>query len=164
MTSSAPKTSGWAASELRTRFVPKSRIRTGLVSMSPWLDFVLILIFFLFAESRIVLQPGVVVELPTASFSEGVAPGMVATVVALNSPDGSTEMVFFNDVPYRVDNADRMRALEVAFEEYRRANSHTSLTLYADKRISHGTMSELVQMARAAGLDRVNWGMRAIDE
>ena len=82
MTSSAPKTSGWAASELRTRFIPKSRIRTGLVSMSPWLDFVLILIFFLFAESRIVLQPGVVVELPTASFSEGVAPGMVATVVA----------------------------------------------------------------------------------
>ena len=57
-----------------------------------------------------------------------------------------------------------MQALEGAFEAYRRANSHTSLTLYADKRIAHGTVSELVRMARSAGLDRVNWGMRAIDE
>mgnify|MGYP006423794473 CR=1 FL=1 len=155
------KITAWTASELRTRFVPKSRIRNGLVSMSPWLDLVLLLIFFLFAESRIVLRPGVVVDLPAASFSEGVASGMIATVVSLKGLDGRSEVVFFDDEPYGVSDADRMSALKVALADYRKVHSDSALTLYADRRVEHGTVSALVQMARSVGVDRVNLGTQA---
>ena len=155
------KASGWTASELRTRFVPKSRLRHGLVSMSPWLDLVLILIFFLFAESHILLQPGIVVELPTATFEEGVETGMIAVVVALERPDGRSEIVFFDDEPYAVDDAIRMAELKVALSDFRKGHSDTALTLYADRSVSHGTVSRLVQMARGVGVERVNIGTQA---
>ena len=158
------KTSGWTASELRTRFIPKSRIRHGLVSMSPWLDLVLILLFFLFAESRIVLQPGVVVELPVATFEEGVETGMIAVVVALERPEGRSEIVFFDDEPFAVEDEIRMTELKVALADYRKSHTDTALTLYADRTVSHGTVSRLVQMARGVGVERVNLGTQANDE
>jgi len=158
------KSSGWTASRLRTRFVPKSRIRHGLVSMSPWLDLVLILLFFLFAESRILLQPGLVVELPVAAFEEGVETGMIAVVVALESPEGRSEIVFFDDEPYAVDDDLRMDELKVALSEYRKGHTDTALTLYADKTVSHGTVSRLVQMARGVGVERVNMGTQVESE
>ena len=152
------KASGWTASELRTRFVPRSRIRSGLVSMSPWLDFVFLLIFILFVESRIILQPGVVIDLPTGAFSEGVEPGMIVTVLSLKVPEGRSEIVFFDDEPYLVEDAERLGALKMAFSDYRKTHGDASLTLYADKHVEHGTVSTLVQMARAVGVERVNWG------
>jgi biopolymer transport protein ExbD len=155
------KTSGWTANRLRTRFVPKSRIRHGLVSMSPWLDLVLILLFFLFTESRILLQPGIVVELPAATFEEGVETGMIAVVVALDRPEGRSEIVFFDDEPYAVDDEIRMTELKVALADYRKGHTDTALTLYADRTVSHGTVSRLVQMARGVGVERVNMGMQA---
>jgi len=152
----ASKTSGWTARELRTRYVPKSRLRNGLVSISPWLDLVLVLVFALFLESRIVLRPGVVVELPVATFEEGVENGMVAVVLSIDSPEGKTELVFFNDKPYTAGNAQRMEELKSALSDYRRDHSDTSLTLYADSGVFHGTVLRLVQMAREVGVDRVN--------
>lgn len=160
----ARKTSGWMANRLRTRFVPKSRIRHGLVSMSPWLDLVLILLFFLFAESRILLQPGLVVELPVATFEEGVETGMIAVVVALERPEGRSEIVFFDDEPYAVDDDARMTKLEAALADHRKRHTDTALTLYADRTVSHGTVSRLVQMARGVGVERVNMGTQVESE
>ncbi|MBT3191187.1 MAG: hypothetical protein HN341_01400 [Verrucomicrobia bacterium] len=158
MIASGSKASGWTAAELRTRFVPKSRIRSGLVSMSPWLDLVLLLIFFLAAEPRITLRPGVVVDLPSASFDEGVESGMIATVLALSGPGGPSEIVFFDDEPYDVEDGDRLGELKTALADYRKTHSDTALTLYADRRVAHGTVSALIQMARSVGVERVNMG------
>ena len=52
-----------------------------------------------------------------------------------------------------------MAELKVAFEDYRNDSSETALTIYADKNISHGTISSIVQMARDVGLERVNLGV-----
>jgi len=132
--------------------------------MSPWLDLVLMLLFFCFAESRLVLQPGLVVELPEATFEEGVETGMIAVVVALERPEGRSEIVFFDDEPYAVEDELRMDALEVALADYRKGSADTALTLYADKSVSHGTVSRLVQMARGVGVERVNMGTSLNDE
>lgn len=158
------KVSGWKAGELRTRFVPKSRIRSGLASISPWLDLVLLLFFFIFAEGRIVLKPGIIVNLPIASFEEGVSSGMIAVILALDNPDGSSEIVFFDDEPYATDDDIRMSELKVAFEAYSTAHDETALTIYADEKIVHGTVSKIVQIARDVGLERVNMGTRENSE
>jgi biopolymer transport protein ExbD len=134
-------------------------MRTGLSSMSPWLDFVLLLLFFMFAESRIVLRPGVIVELPTAEFEEGISSGMIAVVLALESPEGRSEVVFFDDEPYAADDEKRMAELKQAFYKYHSDHNDTALTIYADKTIKHGTVSGIVRMARDIGLDRVNMGV-----
>jgi biopolymer transport protein ExbD len=154
------KASGWKAAELRTRFVPKSRIRSGLASISPWLDLVLILFFFMFSERRIVMHPGVIVNLPVANCEEGVASGMIAVVLALDNPDGASEVVFFDDEPYAASDEKRMSELKVAFKEYSTIHEETALTIYSDEKIAHGTISKIVQIARDIGLERVNMGIR----
>jgi len=154
------KSSGWKAGELRTRFVPKSRIRSGIASISPWLDFVLLLFFFMFAEGRISLQPGVIVNLPVGSFNEGVTSDMIAVVLSLDSPDGESEIVFFDDEPYATNDELRMSELKKAFGVYRSNHDETVLTIYADDKIRHGTVSKILQIARDVGLERVNMGTR----
>ncbi len=154
------KASGWKAGELRTRFVPKSRIRSGLASISPWLDLVLLLFFFVFVGGRIVLQPGIIVNLPVADFEEGVASGMIAVVLPLNNLDGASEIVFFDDEPYAVNDDERMSELKRDFSAYSVDHDETSLTIYADAKITHGTVSKIVQIARDVGLERVNMGTR----
>jgi len=154
------KASGWMSNELRTRFVPKSRMRSGLASISPWLDLILILFFFLFIESQIVLRPGVIVELPVGGFDEGVADRMIVVVMKPASPD-SAEVVFFDDEPYKVDDTKRMEALKNDFKEYLSTHNDTSLTIYSDRHVSHGTVSKLVEISRAVGLERVNMGIKS---
>jgi len=158
------KASGWKAGELRTRFVPKSRIKSGLASISPWLDMVLLLFFFMFTEGRVVLQPGVIVNLPVANFEEGVASDMIAVVLSLDNPDGVSEIVFFDDEPYVANDAERMSELKRAFGEYSAYHDETALTIYADEKIAHGTVSKIVQIARDVGLERVNMGTRESSE
>jgi biopolymer transport protein ExbD len=148
------------ANEIRTRFVPKTRIRSGLVSMSPWLDLVLLLIFVVFIESRIVLQPGIVVDLPETAFIEGAEPGMVVVVTMIDGPEGKSEIIFFDDESYVMGNRRRMDELKAEIRDYRRDRRNTSLTLYADNRVAHGTVTRLVQMARDVGVEQVNIGSR----
>ena len=85
-------------------------------------------------------------------------------VVALESPEGRTEIVFFDDEPYAADDDVRMDELKVALSEYRKGHTDTALTLYADKTVSHGTVSRLVQMARGVGVERVNMGTQVESE
>ena len=46
------------AAELRTRYFPKSRIGQGLISVAPWVNIVLLLIFLLLLDRKSVIQPG----------------------------------------------------------------------------------------------------------
>lgn len=154
------KSSGWKAGELRTRFVPKSRIRSGLASISPWLDFVLLLFFFMLVEGRIVLQPGVIVNLPVAEFDEGVSSSMIAVVHSLDNPDGASETVFFDDEAYAADDDSRMSDLKKAFQVYSIKHDETALTIYADKSVAYGTISKIMNIARDVGLERVNMGTK----
>ena len=153
------KASGWMANELRTRFVPKSRIRSGFTVVSAWLDLILILFFFLYIKSQIIIRPGIIVELPTGSFNEGVAGGPVMVVKQVDDSSGKSNVVFFDDELYRVDDPMRMNALKTALSRYVDGHNESELTIYADKRISHGTVSGLVELSRDVGLDRVNMGI-----
>ena len=110
------------------------------------------------------LGPGGVGELPASGFEEGVETGMIAVGGALERPEGRSEIVFFDDEPYAVDDDVRMAALKVALADYRKSHTDTALTLYADRTVSHGTVSHLVQLARGVGVERVNMGTQVESE
>ncbi len=159
--SESRKASGWMANELRTRFVPKSRMRNGLTSVAPWLDMVLIVFFFLFIESKVVLRPGTIIELPTATFTEGVSDGMVVVVMSMKDPARKSEVVFFNDESFRMDNPARMQALRDAFQKYLSNHDTTTMTIYADAAIEHGSLTKLIDLSRDIGLERVNFATKS---
>jgi len=125
--------------------------------MSPWLDLVLIIIFFVIVESRIILQPGVVIDLPSAEFAGGLRSRMTLVLLSIEGSAGKRdEVAFFDDERYSVRDEKRMTALDSAFAKYAEGGEDLSLTVYADKTVRHGTVTRFVEMARLAGIKRIN--------
>lgn len=152
------RTSSLEASSLRTRFSPKSRIGQGLVSMAPWMDVVLLLILFLLLEGRLVLQPGLVVELPAAPFTDGARPGLVAVIISAGSGSrgGREDMVFFDDERFVMGDSTQMQALKASLLRNMKRREEDVLTIQADRRVPHGTVQEVIQAALDAGARKVN--------
>lgn len=151
---------------LRTRYRPKSRIGQGLISAAPWVDVVLLLIFFTLLDSKIVLQPGFVIELPEAGFRDGSRSSMMAVVISVEAMDGSQrqEIVFFDDVRFMVKSDEQMEKLKYAFAEYLKKMPESNLIIQADKHVSHGTLVKLYDIAGDVGIKTVNIAMRDVVE
>ena len=128
---------------LRRRFRPRARPISRLVSVAPLVNLALLLFLFYVANSRFVLQPGIVVDLPVASFESGTQIGpMVVTV----SQEG---LVFFNDERTTLDG------LEAAFAQAVHEHPGASLVIEADGRVQHNTLVNIYNMAMAAGIRQV---------
>ena len=91
--------SSYALSGLRTRYFPRFRVGQGLLSVAPWLNLGLLILFFLTLDSKFLLQPGVVIRLPQAPFRDGLHPTLTAVVLSVESGVGGAheEIVFFDD-------------------------------------------------------------------
>jgi biopolymer transport protein ExbD len=147
-----------AATGMRTRFFPKSRISQGLVSVGPWFDAVLLIVFFLLVDSRLLLQPGVRVDLPRAPFREGSPAGMTAVVMTVGATEtgpGRT-IVYFDDERFIAAEAEQMRGLRSAFSARVRRRPEEDLVIQADRRVPYGTVVDIMNMALEAGVPRVN--------
>ncbi|MBN1557938.1 MAG: biopolymer transporter ExbD [Lentisphaerae bacterium] len=145
-----------SASGLRTRFLPRSRLNRGLIGAAPWVDIVLLLIFFLLVDSKLVLQPGVRVDLPRAPFREGAAFGMTAVVLSVGGEGGARrEIVFFDDERFLVSDENQMRGLRSAFASRARRQENPGLIIQADKSVRHGTVVNVMNMALEAGVEQV---------
>jgi len=149
-----------AIREMRTRYVPGVRIRQGLLSMAPWFDLAMIILYLVLLQARIVLQPGVVVELPSGRSSPGLYSPLIAVAVTVGSLRASVVKVYFDNEQYVLDEPGRREALVDALVAKRLQRDETSLTLYADRRIETRHLTQLMQMAQAAGLQRVNLGIQ----
>jgi len=154
--------SSQALSGLRTRYFPKSRIGQGLVSMAPWLNIVLLLIFFAILDARFVLQPGVVIQLPEAPFAEGLRSGLTAVVLSLETgvPGVREEAVIFDDARFQVSNASQMKRLKQALTAGAYQHPSWGLVILADRHAQVDTVIRLMDMAREAGIKTVNLGTR----
>ena len=151
-----------AASGLRTRYAPKSRINPGLVALAPWLSLMVIFYMFLAFEGRMVLAPGVQVQLPEAPFRGGTPGVMVAVVLCVEGPGGSapSQLVFFDDVRFRFDQPEDREGFRERLAAARRVHRDVPLIIEADARVPHGTIMELSRIAEEAGVTRVNLATR----
>jgi biopolymer transport protein ExbD len=156
----APRSlSTWSAERMRTRFSPKNRIGHGLVSLAPWFDVILVLLFFVVTASRVAVQPGIVVELPSAVFSDGLRSRHVA-VVAAGAPNQATPAVaYYDDIRYRLDEAGRAALAAVWRADEAKEEG---LILFADGDVPSATLNTLLSMARTAGFPRVNLAHRPV--
>jgi len=152
----------WSIKGLRTRYTPKSRLGHGMVSMAPWLDFVLLLLIFGLLQSNLVLQPGVVVALPDAPFTQGTGKGLVAVVLAVSDADSgrSSAIVFFDDERFMVGNREQMDGFAQALSRRLADHPDAPLVLQADKAIPQGTIVEIIDAASGVGVRSVNVAVR----
>jgi biopolymer transport protein ExbD len=152
----------WNAAELRTRYLPKSRIGQGLISVAPWVNLALLMFCFLMLDSKLVLQPGVVINLPKGPFKEGTGFEMVAAVLSVQATGGGgrEEIIFFNDLRYRVGNEEQMKKLKQAFAMSLREHHDASLIVQADQRVPQGTVVEIMNMALEVGIKQINIATR----
>lgn len=149
-------------SGLRTRYFPRFRVGQGLLSIGPWLDVVLLVIFFALLNSRFVLQPGVIVELPEAPFRNGSQSGLVVVVLSFRGPHhgGRQEVLFFEDERFPVGQEARMREFQTALAARAARAAEPHLIIQADRRVDHGTVVRLMNIAREAGIRNVNVAAR----
>jgi biopolymer transport protein ExbD len=156
------ETPSGTVSGLRTRFAPKSRIGQGLVSVAPWINAVMLLFLFAFMQSRYVLQPGVVVELPSAPFTEGTPYGMVAVILSVGGNQGVSreQIVYFDDERFRMEVDEHINALQKRLARELRRHPDSPLIIQADQNIPHGVVVRMMNMAMDAGFSRVNIAAR----
>ncbi|MDD4871060.1 MAG: biopolymer transporter ExbD [Kiritimatiellae bacterium] len=156
------KFSSLTASGLRTRYLPKSRIGHGLISVAPWVNIVLLFFFFLLIDRKFVLEPGILIDLPKTTIEQGSPFGMTAVVLSIRGTerDDREEIVFFDDVRYRLKQEEQRKRLQRAFSSRVRDGHEVTLIIQADRKVLHGTVVDLMNMALAAGIDRVNIAAR----
>ena len=148
-------------SGLRTRYSPRSRIGQGLISVAPWLNIVLLIVFFAMAESKVLLTPGVVVQLPEMPFRDGTPAGLTAVVLSIRQPGGGREeLIVFDDERFPVKSPERLQRLRETLATKARNKAGAPLVLLADERVNHGTIVTMINMAREAGIHEVNIAAR----
>ncbi len=130
--------------------------------MAPWLDVLLLMILYVLLSYQHVIQPGIVVELPSGPFKEGSPARMVAVVISVpNNVSGRPdELVFFDDERFRVKvEGDREKLREVIRGKIER-QPDSDLVIQSDRGVEHGTVMDLMEMAYASGVKRVNLATR----
>lgn len=127
----------------RRRFKPTQRSPRGLLSVAPWVDFALLFMLVLIQQSASVMRPGVRLDLPRAPFVDGIRPDALVLTVPQEG------MYFFQDERLTFDG------LSLALGRAARAQAGAALIVEADQRVSHGTLMEIYNMARAAGIQQI---------
>lgn len=128
----------------RRTFNPIERAPRGLLGVAPWVDFALLLLMVIIQQSAVVLRPGVSLELPPAPFADGIRPDAVVLTVPQEG------MYFFQDERLTLEG------LQLALARAARApGGEAGLIIEADKRISHGSLVALYNMAHAAGFREI---------
>jgi len=147
---------------LRTRYYPKTRMGQGIVRMAPWINVTLLVMFFLLLNKQLVMQPGVIVKLPVTPFREGTLSDLIAVVLFVTDPVNQRrdEIVFFDDERYVLRQPEDVDKLRGAFQTSVRKRPASDLVLLADRRIEHGTIAALMDLAAEAGIQRVNLATR----
>lgn len=143
--------------DLRTRYVPRARIRPIYLQAAPWLDLLFILFFLALAQSRIVLRPGVVISLP-AHGGSGLVSGLTAVLVPEPSNTDSSGTVYFDDEAFALHDAGRVEDLMDSLQAARRDHQVEEITLYADSRVAHTYVVQVMNMIAEAGFDQLNIG------
>jgi biopolymer transport protein ExbD len=130
----------------------------ALLSMVPWANGVIIVVMVLMVNHRMVISPGVVFDLPRATFREGMYVGLTALMitVARDTPGGEETLIFFDDDRYSTQDAEQMAALTERVQSRVALVARKELLLLADKRVPHGDVVRFVNAVRQAGVQRVS--------
>ena len=151
----------WRAQNLRDKYRPKSRIGQSFLAAVPWIDVLLVCALFIWVGTRLTLRPGVVFELPPAPFQEGLYESITAVLIPISrNAQQSETLVFFDDERYSLADIQQVQRLGAAMRTLLSHTARRELLLLADRQVPHGDVMAAVNLARAAGVQRVNVGVK----
>jgi len=148
---------------LRTRFLPKSRLGQGIIGIAPWVNIVLLLIFFVLLDKKFVLQPGYVVDLPRSAFSGGLRSELAVVVRSVGQSGVSglrKEIIYFNDQRFLANDDQQMKNLQNALASRPVKDKNLGLIVFADSHVNTETLMKLFNMAMEVGIRKVNVASR----
>jgi biopolymer transport protein ExbD len=127
----------------------------------PWIDALIIMVLLLYVNNRLTIIPGMVFELPQAPLRGGTQ-GAVLTAVMIpvvqDVSSGSETLVFFDDERFSMEDEEFDLRLSGKVRARVQASATHDMLLLADKNIPHGDVMRFVNIAREAGINRVNVG------
>ena len=143
---------------LRTKYLPKSRINQGLISIGPWVNILLLILMFVLMGSRLIVQSGYTVDLPAHGSELGVKPALLAVVKHFSKAGGreAAERVFFEDDSFVISNEKQMMSLGRRIKEAAQREGEASILLFSDKDISNDTLVKIFRVLREAGIESVS--------
>lgn len=150
----------WRGEGLRMRFRPRSRIGQTFLTIAPWIDMLIVALFFVLLQGQLLLQPGIQVDLPQVPFREGAAYGQTLVLMSAETAAGRESVVFFDDERFVVGIPRQMELLEDVLSLHARRGGQRQLILHADARVPHGDVVQVINLVREAGIARVNVSTR----
>jgi biopolymer transport protein ExbD len=120
-----------------------SRPRRVALDMTPLIDVVLMLVIFFMLTTTFVLAPGIKVDLPQGRSVQRAHEGDAIVIIAR---DGT---VYYQDE--RVD----LDTLHAALRQAQQQQSSLRLVIKADQNALHGRVVEVMDMAKAMGIERL---------
>lgn len=130
----------------------------------PWLNAILLGFMLFMVHGKISVAPGVLFDLPREPLREGSVVSLTAMMIPVGSdtrPGGVDTLVFFDDDRFLIGDASQKDALSERVRESASRKYQTGdLLLMTDKRVSHGEVMDFVNLAREAGIKRVNVALK----
>ena len=118
----------------------KKKVQLNITSL---IDVVLLLLIFFMLTTRFIEQPGMKLELPQSETSEN--------IIAQN-----LELVVISDTEIRLNGeVIEMEDLRNKFETILLQLEEKTLILKADKTVSHGSIVEIMDIARLSGMEKI---------
>jgi len=131
------------------RFLDKKQRRV-VINITSLIDVVLLLLIFFMLTTSFVEQPGMKLDLPETQTSSGEKPeGLEIVVQADGVINLNGETVLLEDLSAR---------LEGLLEQ----STDKSLLLRADKEVPHGTVVEIMDIAKLKGLEKLIIGTKQV--
>jgi biopolymer transport protein ExbD len=131
---------------LRRKYHSENRIANGLIDSAPFLDIALLLFLFFIVARIVVLQPGIVVDLPEAAFTTGAD---YESLVVYVSQEGHF---------YFGDERITLEGLESAFAQAVHEDPEARLLVEADRRVPYDTLVRIYNRAMSTGIRKVVLG------
>ncbi len=117
--------------------------RRVTINITSLIDVVLLLLIFFMVSTNFIEQPGMKLDLPD---SETASSSLRNELEVIIQPDGD---LFLNGETVTIEE------LRTKFEKFATGSSAQSLFLKADKNVTHGTVVEIMDIARVNGIQKI---------
>ena len=119
------------------------KTRTVVISITSLIDVVLLLLIFFMLTTSFVEQPGMKLDLPETESITG------------ESTDELTVTISSDGVIYLGKELIELENLEAELIKYKEENNTSSLVIKADKTTLHGTVVQVMDIAKISGLEKL---------
>lgn len=121
----------------------EKRVTKSIINLTPMVDMLFLILLFFLVTSSFIEQPNIKLELPSTKYA---STSKLEERVLTISRDGK---LFFQSEP--VDRKNLVSVLKNAFSK----QDDKTLILRADKNVSYGTVVDIMDAAKGAGLRRI---------